>query len=976
MAGSTWRKTDSSWERIKSIWRKTDSGWERIKSVWRKTADSWERVFGTGSPSPKSDVNLWFIDSPYDSGAFKSTEEAFQNSKMYIQRGKWENDPVYFEVRIQKKPLIGEWELLSPPGINTNAFTYLANQEYSDNDFEKIWPTTSSNWPMITLNDIKNKIKFRAKIKVFQSLDFTQTELDQLEFHFPSDLGIAPRLGFDLNPFDGESIAEYPDLTNPALKQYGIKWRYNTSYFSEFDAIDVIGRQIIEVTDYLGNIVIQPFEVPVGSSNPQLSIINYTQAMIDSGEEYIIKLYVVAEDYYYNGGLTLEQYKNDNTQTIKLFSATFQPPILVEDPTITITSRDKSSFNVQWNSPNAERYYVDIKSGGSSIFGYPKTTTDTAAFIFGRSENERHDIYVTALAGVDDKFKSNIITKCVRTLTTGIPPILGEPYGHTSNSFKIDITNYAFIDSQAGWDVQVNATNGNASRNQQIILVSNVSSGLQSCVTATSSNIDNVDLCRQSWEQRTSNTICETIGNFYCIKTGPADFCTTFNANYDASGSEGSFLTFCYLNQVCCPTTTYGTWGSWQYTEYSDYSNCVQCQKSRTRTATRSRTKTVTNQDCSQVTTAESETKTFTTPAAISGETCTDCVEYQNCCCPTSVTYTNKQYTGSVTYGSCQFVTGEGNRIEKRTHWTATKTTTNSDCSQTVENNVAGFDSEYVACCTAGCTESNKQYTGVVTYDNCIQGQRAKKTWYTATETCIDSSCNVTSTQTVSRFDVDYVACCTAGCTVSGKTYTADWSAYSNCVQGERSRSRPWSATETCTNSSCVVTTTQITGYDFEYAACCTAGCTTGTKTYSDWSAYGNCIQGERARYRTWSATETCTNSSCVVTTSTVTGTEFEYTGCCTASTTCTTGTRTYSAWGDWSNCVQGEQSRVRSWSEVTTCTTTDTSCNVTTTNTTNTGNEFEYRNCTVSPFFPFFPPFFPFFPPFFPFFPVFHKFR
>ena len=165
---SWWRKANlgdpgsvDGWIKIKSIWRKTNlgdagstDGWLRIKSAWRYSGNGlWKRIFGQENPSPKSDVNLWFIESPYSNESNKSTDAnqitgaAFQNSKMYIQRGKWENDPLYFDIRIQKKPnLLSNFELIDPPGINVTEFSYASNQEYSDLDFEKIWPTTSQDW--------------------------------------------------------------------------------------------------------------------------------------------------------------------------------------------------------------------------------------------------------------------------------------------------------------------------------------------------------------------------------------------------------------------------------------------------------------------------------------------------------------------------------------------------------------------------------------------------------------------------------------------------------------------------------------------------------------------------------------------------------------------------------------------------------------------------------------------------------------
>ena len=340
MAGSLWRKTDNSWERIRSVWRKTDGGWERIRSAWRKTTSAWERVFGSGIPAPKSDVNLWFIESPYTSSSNKSTtassssDAAWQDSKMYVQRGKWENDPVYFEVRIQKKNFSGTWSLIDPPGINSSQFTYLINQDYSDNDFEEIWPTTSADWPSVSLDDIKNKSVFRAKFRVSQSLTPDEVELGELEYHVPSDSGIAPRLKFGFNPFSGVGfygeLVEYEEFSSPGNKVLAVKWRYETSLLPSSEFINLIGKQVLEVVNQNGIRVLGPFEATVQTSNPQFYIFNYTQSMIDSGDNYTIRLYSIANDYYYNSSNSLEQHMSDSTQTRQLATMMWQPSQLPE----------------------------------------------------------------------------------------------------------------------------------------------------------------------------------------------------------------------------------------------------------------------------------------------------------------------------------------------------------------------------------------------------------------------------------------------------------------------------------------------------------------------------------------------------------------------------------------------------------------------------------------------------------------------
>jgi hypothetical protein len=355
-------------------------------------------------------------------------------------------------------------------------------------------------------------------------------------------------------------------------------------------------------------------------------------------------------------------------------------------------------------------------------------------------------------------------------------------------------------------------------------------------------------------------------------------------------------------------------------------------------------------------------TSCVTTTTPVSGND----VEYKNCCAA-SVVLGTKTYSAWSAYGECYG--SDPKRARSRT-WTATETSNTVNCTSSTRE-VSGTDYEYINCCTASTTLGTKTYGAWSAYTSCtgIDPNRSRSRSWTAMQTTINTSCVSTTTE-VSGTETEYANCCTATSTLGAKSYGTP-GAWGSCNinTGQIGRLLPWTATQTDFSRDCVTTTSIASGNDVEYKDCCSASTSVGEKTYGAWTAFGNCIQGERARSRSWTAIQTSNTINCTSSTSEVNGTEFEYTSCCVAG--CTQGTKSYGAWGAYGNCIQGERARVRTWTAITTCI--NSSCTVLS-NTENSGYEYEYISCSsAAPFFPphfppFFPPHFPpFFPPFFP---------
>ena len=869
---SWWRKTNldddgniDGWIKIRSIRRKTNpgdsgsvDGWLRIKSGWRfQGGGLWYKIFGSESPYPKENPKLIFIST--DSST--SETECTQRDKMYVTRGKWYEEPISFLIKIQKS-IITNWD--APTTLISEELEYTT---YQDSDYLDEVPKLASNRPTITLDDIKNKRGFRAQVAAGQDADPTVDDYLLATSWYPSSTGIFPRLNFGFTTYStGDQIIEDETISVPDFKIFGFKWQYLTSsaasypdgqYFPSSRTDEFIGKQIVELADFYGNRIGNLQDIDILPNHQYSASITYTQAMIDSGEDYIINLHSFAKDYYYDPALSLQGHIDGQDETVRVASYVFTPPREIEDPEITISNRTKTSVDIGWYSPDAERYKVELIDSitADSLGGYPKLSTeDVTASPFGLTENRLYTVSVTALAGENDKYKSERVSKSFRTLKTGIAAELGVPYDITSTGYKVNIENWSTISS---FDITVSATSGAASRSSDVISVTNVPANSNSCLTAITSKIDNINLTAVSYDFAESSPVCIVIGGvWYCLNFVPGGGCSKSIEPYNKTSSGSGYSINCSQTDQCCPSVVLDPK---VYTEW-----VVGLCTTPPQDPQRPRTRTWTQQ---QKTTAQN---CVVTTVELSGSE----TEYIDCCVPSS-TLGTKTYGTPNAWGTCNLNTGQ---IGRTIPWTATRTNFTRDCTTTTTPE-SGFDIEYKDCCSASTSTGPKTYGAWTAFGSCIQGERARSRSWTAIQTSNTINCT-TTTQEVNGTEYEFTSCCTAGCTLGTKTYGA-WTAFGSCIQGERARSRSWTAINTCINTSCNVTSaSEVSGTEYEYTACCVQSCTTGEKTYGAWTAYGNCIQGERARSRGWTATQSCFTTSCTNTTETVSGTDYEFTGC------------------------------------------------------------------------------------------------
>ena len=918
------------WVKIKNIFRRindsggevnvSDRGWVKIKSIWRlQSTGLWYKIFGSDIPNAETanPPSLVFV-SP---AGLQTIDSPFNGDRMYLERGEWNEEPTKFTMYIQ--------ESVSPYTSWVNLITPVVKEydEYSDSDSSYRVPTLTSNRPLISKADVANKVKYRGKIKA-------ENSNGEADLNFPP-FGIAPRYLFNIQSFEIE------DQTETSVT---LSWVYDPSTITISDIPTYMYSQKIQLYNSAGQPQLNPVRLV---SLLQTSAVVNLPSTLDRDDTYEWELSIIADDYYRD--FTGTRYTSSGpTEEIALID---WEPSVVQDPIITFSNRTRESFSVDWFATNATSYRVDVKrnSTGLSLPGYPTNTSNTSATLTGLADNALYSVSVRASDSSYFPAKlSNTITKSIRVLTLGQQAILSKAYNATANSFKIDILNYEDIST---FDIIINCSNGNATRSGSVITVLNFTQNEPSCVSVTTSKINNVDLTAVSYDIETSTESCETAGTWYCViyyQSTPVT-CSTFESPTNVSGNGSGYAQACYTTPSCCQSTV-----------YTDWSACSAQGKS-------TRTKTENLLDCTTVVTTEEKNCFF----------CTQSVNFNCAGCIQTLEQENISGSGSgysiecssTSYPACGTPcicdTTEENKCSAWSDWSScsggvrTRTRTcpaGSPCIK-LETQTCWYCTQSVNFNCAGCT-----YT--------IEGSNISGSGSGYSITCTTST--------------TYPACGTpCVCDSTQESSCGAWSAWSSCSGGVRTRTRTCpggspcstSQTETCwycttsANVNCAGCSYAIQGSNQSQSgsgfsiSCSTSGYPAcGTPCVCDstqesscgaWSAWSSCSGGVRTRTRTCpsgspcvtSQTQQCwyctlsVSSNCAGCSYTIEGANNSqsgsgysiscstsgYPGCSTPCVCDSTADGQCGAWSAWSSCSGGFRSRTRTCPSGSPCVTSQT---------------------------------------------------
>ena len=164
---ASWHRLNSNGTlvKLKGLYRLNSNGTlAKLRSIYRVNSNgTLVKVFaGLETPSVKvaSPPLLYLVDP---SGFADPYIDAYNTYKMYLTRGKWNEDPLEFVMKIQRStsPTFG-----SPIDLVDVTKTYTT---YSDSDFEFEVPTNIANRPVITNALIRAGNRYRGTVKATNS---------------------------------------------------------------------------------------------------------------------------------------------------------------------------------------------------------------------------------------------------------------------------------------------------------------------------------------------------------------------------------------------------------------------------------------------------------------------------------------------------------------------------------------------------------------------------------------------------------------------------------------------------------------------------------------------------------------------------------------------------------------------------------------------------------------------------------------
>ena len=435
MAGSIWRKTDSSWERIKSVWRKTDSGWERIRTAWRKTDGSWELVFGgIGVPIPKSEYSPLLYFRATNGSETASSEiktatllnqtspAAYQGDKLFLLRGNWKDEPLSFFMRIQKSQDSGFDSGVAL--VNTASSVTREYIEYSDDDYADEVPLSSANRYTILPSDVRDGYYFRGKVEATNADDLTGT--------YTTDV-VLPRMYATVNFSIQDAGPPISYVFNPQSNGGTFSWAYP----AEIKAQDISQQEfyVYPLNNTSVDALYYTGVFPGTGTNNPVTTVTFTSTNLSPDTEYTILIKTTMQDGWASN-------TNNALRTIitdqKTFKTAVAKPLTPTNVTATDVGTNRpfnnGAVSLSWsqasNGVSITGYKIEYSVGPDylaySVLNSNTGNNSTSGTFTGLDSNKNYKFVVTAigsLANSDPSADSNAV------LITTVPR---EPNGITA----------------------------------------------------------------------------------------------------------------------------------------------------------------------------------------------------------------------------------------------------------------------------------------------------------------------------------------------------------------------------------------------------------------------------------------------------------------------------------------------------------------------------------------------------------------
>lgn len=426
-----WRLNSSgTWGQVKKIYRLNSSGnWGALKNVWRLNSSGiWQAIYSAlTNPSEKApDVpKLYFVDP----SNFSSTDLAYSTYKIYLTRGKWTQDPITFDMRIQRSTSAS---FDSITNIINETKTYTT---YSDSDFTDQVPLNTANRPTLTNALIRAGNYFRGYVKA--------TNEDGLfgEYFTPV---VKPRISASLDIASQLSGIAFDITPN------GASFNWNYTGFETIVAADVFSQTISFYPQ--GNtsgtpIYSQSISPGTSTTNPPVTTVTVSNTALQPNTTYTVIISAVMNDLWKTESVSLQTIASDFGDFTTAADKPAKPVITSATDVGANRPYNNGAVSLVWTQP----------TGGAAVTGYKieyalgptysifvtlvsnTGNTNTSGTFTGLDANKNHKFYVTALSASSNSDTSDpseiVLITTVPDKPTGVSAVAGNALANVSYNF-------------------------------------------------------------------------------------------------------------------------------------------------------------------------------------------------------------------------------------------------------------------------------------------------------------------------------------------------------------------------------------------------------------------------------------------------------------------------------------------------------------------------------------------------------------
>lgn len=432
--------------RLKGLYRVNSNGTlAKLKSIYRVNSNgTLVKVFaGLLTPSVKvANPPLLYLVDPSN---FADPEmPAYTSYKMYLTRGKWNEDPLEFIMRIQRST---SPTFSSPTNLVDVTKTYTT---YSDSDFEFEVPTNTANRPVITNALIRAGNYYRGSVKATNSDNLFDTYTTPI---------VKPRIDATLDiVLDLGMQVGYNRTANGAT----FSWVY--SGYESIVAADVHSQTISFYPE--GNTAVPPIysqSVSPGTSTSAAptSTVIISNPALQANTTYTVVVSAVMNDLWKTESEELQTIAQDFGDFTTAADKPATPVITSATDVGTNRPYNNGAVSLVWNQPTGGAavtgYKIEYSVGPDHIFfavlNSNTGTTATSGTFTGLDSNKNYKFYVTALSAgqnsdVSDASNSVLITT-VPQAPTGVSADPGNALALVSYVAVTNTGGKAIIDYRA-----------------------------------------------------------------------------------------------------------------------------------------------------------------------------------------------------------------------------------------------------------------------------------------------------------------------------------------------------------------------------------------------------------------------------------------------------------------------------------------------------------------------------------------------